>query len=225
MAPMTPERKAMMMEKMKAGKAAKAKARAEAAAAGLPDPHPRKKRTKKVSDGAVQDPLAAPPTNDSVRGIDQATKQGVAMKPVDATPVETKPIDVPGLPGDSAATAKKKQIVQNAEKKPVPAEGKGLSTTGKPKKINENELITNEETGHQVISAMFPGQEESVKKALKANKKTVTTAAGVPRQEHPNAIADSHTVKNVAKHIPDIKSVEAVGKPFSFSAVRKLLYQ
>ena len=227
MAPMTPEKKAMMMERLKKGKEAKAKARADAAAAGLPDPHPRKKRAKKAktSDGAVQDPLAAPPTNDSVRGIDQATKQGVAMKPVDATPVETKPIDVPGLPGDAAVTAKKKDIVQNAEKKPVPAEGKGLSTTGKPKKVNENEMITNEETGHQVISAMFPGQEESVKKALKANKKTVTTAAGVPKQEHPNAIAESYTVKNVAKHIPDIKSVEAVGKPFSFSAVRKLLYQ
>ena len=224
MAPMTPEKKAEMMERLKAGKAKVAAARKEAKEKGLPDPHPRKKRTKK-SDGAIEDPLAAPAANDTVRGIDQATKQGTAMQPVEKQAVETKPIDVPGLPGDAEKTATKKDIVQNAEKKKVPKEAKGLSTTGKPKKVNETELITNEETGHQVISAMFPGQEESIKKALKANRKTVTTAAGMPKQEHPNEIADSKTVRNVRNHIPDIKSVEAVGKPFSFSAVRKLLYQ
>jgi len=223
---MTPERKAMMMERLKKGKEAKAAARKEAKEKGLPDPHPRKARAKKVktSDAAVKDPMAAPSANDTVRGIDEATKDGVAKKPVEATPVETKPIDVPGLPGDAAKAAKNKDIVKNAEKKPVPSEKKGLSTTGKPKKVNANELITNEETGHQVISAMFPGQEESVKKALKANKKIVTTAAGASKEENPNAISDSHTVKNVAKHIPDIKAVEG-SKPFSFSAVRKLLYQ
>jgi len=221
---MTPEKKAEMMERLKAGKAKVAAARKEAKEKGLPDPHPRKKRAKK-SDGALADPLAAPSANDTVRGIDQATKDGVASKPVDPTPVATKPIDVPGLPGDAQKTAEKKEIVKSAEKKPVAKEGKGLSTTGKPKKVNETEEITNEETGHQVISAMFPGQEESIKKALKANKKTVTTAAGMQKEEHPNGIADGKTVRNVRKHIPDIKSVEAVGKPFSFSAVRKLLYQ
>jgi hypothetical protein len=226
---MTPERKAMMMDKLKKGKEAKAKARAEAAAAGLPDPHPRKKRVSKkaraATDGALKDPLSEPSTNDTVRGIDQATKEGTAKKPVDATPVETKPIDVPGLPGDAEKAAKNDDIVKSTLKKKVPKEKKGLTTTGKPAKVNETEMITNEETGHQVISAMFPGQEASVKKALKANKKTVTTAAGVPVQEHPNAISDSKTVKNVAKHIPDIKSVEAVGKPFSFATIRKVLYQ
>jgi len=227
MAPMTPERKAMMMERLRKGKEAKAKARADAAAAGLPDPHPRKKRAKKVktSDGAVQDPLAAQPANNSVRGIDEATKDGVASKPVDGVPPTTVPIDVPGLPGDAEKSAKKHDIVKKANTRKVPKEGKGLSTTGKPEKVNATEMVTNEETGHQVISAMFPGQEESVKKALKANKKTVTTAAGVPRQEHPNALSDSQTVKNVSNHIPDVKAVQAVGKPFSFSAVRKLLYQ
>jgi hypothetical protein len=221
---MTPEKKAMMMERLKAGKAKIAAARKEAKEKGLPDPHPRKKRAKK-SDGAIQDPLAAPAANDSVRGIDEATSDGVAKKPVVATPVATKPIDVPGLPGDAEKKAEKKDIVQNAEKKPVAKEGKGLSSTGKPKKVNATEEITNEQTGHQVISAMFPGQAESVKKALKQNKKTVTTAAGMQQEEHPNAIADSKTVKNVIKHVPDAASVQGVGKPFSFSAVRKILYQ
>lgn len=226
MAPMTPERKAMMLERLKKGKEAKSKARAEAAAAGLPDPHPRKKRTKKVktSDGALQEPMAAKPANDTVRGIDQATKDGVAKKPVDGVPAETKAIDVPGLPGDAEKAAKMKDIVQNAEKKKVAKEKKGLSTTGKPKKVNETEEVTNDVTGNQVIETMFPGQQESIKKALKVNRKTVTTAAGAPVQEHPNAISDSKTVKNVAQHIPDIKAVEG-SKPFSFSAVRKLLYQ
>ena len=227
MAPMTPEKKAAMMERLKAGKAKIAAARKEAKEKGLADPHPRKKRAKKVvtSDGAVQDPLAAQAANDTVRGIDQATKDGVAKKPVDATPVSTKPIDVPGLPGDAKKTADMKDIVQNAEKKKVVKEGKGLSTTGKPKKVNATEEITNEQTGHQVISAMFPGQTESVKKALKQNKKTVTTAAGSQQEEHPNSIADSKTVKNVVKHVPDAASVQGVGKPFSFSAVRKILFQ
>jgi len=221
---MTPEKKAALMERLKAGRAKVAAARKEAKEKGLPDPHPRKKRGKK-SDGAIENPMAAPSANDTVRGIDEATKEGVSKKPVDPTPVTTKPIDVPGLPGDAEKTAEKKGIVQSAEKKPVPKERNGLSTTGKPKKVNATEMITNEETGNQVISAMFPGQEESIKKALKVNKKTVTTAAGMQKEEHPNGIADGKTVKNVAKHIPDIKSVEGVGKPFSFSAVKKLLYQ
>ena len=227
MAPMTPEKKAAMMERLKAGKAKIAAARKEAMEKGLPDPHPRKKRTKKVatSDGAIQDPLAAPSANDTVRGIDQATKDGVASKPVDPTPVATKPIDVPGLPGDAEKKADKKDIVQDAEKKKVIRRKKGLSSTGKTEKVNATEEITNQETGNQVISAMFPGQEQSIKKALKANKKTVTTAAGMQQEEHPNDIAESKTVRNVRKHIPDVKAVEGVGKPFSFSAVRQLLYQ
>lgn len=225
MAPKTPEQKAAMMARLKAGKEAKAKARAEAKAAGLPDPHPRKPRAKKSKiDGAVQDPLQAQPANDTVRGIDQATKEGTAKKPVDPTPTVTKNIDVPNLVGD-ATEAQKKKPVKNAAKVPVPQEGKGLSKTGKPKKVNANELITNEETGNKVISAMFPGQESSIKKALKDNKKLVTTAAGTAKKEHPNEISDSKTVSNVKHHIPDVKSVENKGKPFSFSAVRKLLYQ
>jgi hypothetical protein len=222
MPPKTPEQKAAMMARLKAGKEAKAKARADAKEKGLPDPHPRKPRAKKAL--AIQQPLAAAPANDTVRGIDEATKDGVAKKPVEMNPSETKPIDVPGLPGDAEATARKKGIVKDAEKKPVPKEGKGLSTTGKPKKVNAVELITNQETGSQVVSAMFPGQEESIKKALKANKKTVTTAAGAVKQEHPNAIHDSKTVHNVKEHIPDMKSIQG-GKAFSFSAVKKLLYQ
>jgi len=42
--------------------------------------------------------------------------------------------------------------------------------------------------------------------------------------EHPNEISQSKTVRKVSNHIPDMKAVEG-RKPFSFSAVKKLLYQ
>jgi hypothetical protein len=212
---MTPEQKAIMLERLKAGKAAKASARADAKAKGLPDPHPRKKRVKKLA----VNPSSHASANDNVRGIDEATKDGVAKKPVEPTPDVTRPIDVPHLPGDAIAAAKKKDIVKNAEAEPVAPATKGLSKTGKPKKVNATELVTEKETGDNVINTMFPGQEASIKKALKANKKLVTTAAGLQQPD-----TESNTVKNVKRHVPDVKSVEG-SKPFSFSAIRKVLYQ
>ena len=71
----------------------------------------------------------------------------------------------------------------------------------------------------QVISAQFPGQKESIKKALEENKKENKPLA-------PSAVPDppSKTVRSVKKHVPDIKAVEARA-PFSMSALRKVLYQ
>ena len=95
---------------------------------------------------------------------------------------------------------------------------KVLSATGKPTKVNVNNENMNEETGAQVISANFPGQKESIKKALKADKDSPPlTASAEPAP--PNK-----TVRKVKTHIPDVKAVEARA-PFSFSAVKKLLYQ
>jgi hypothetical protein len=69
------------------------------------------------------------------------------------------------------------------------------------------------------ISAQYPGQEESLLKMLKTNKKEnkPLTPASVP-------VPVEKTVKNVIHHVPDVKAIEARA-PFSFSAVKKLLYQ
>jgi hypothetical protein len=217
---MSPERKAMMLEKLKAGKAMKAKARADAKEKGLPDPHPRKKRMTKA-DKLAMNPSANPSANDTVRGIDQATKEGVADKPVDVLPVVSKPIDVPGLQGDSLEKMKKK-VVKNPEAVPVVIKDGGLSKTGKTKKIDVTDMILNEETGNQVIPAQYADQIKSIKNVLKTNKKLITTVD--PKPENPNAITDSKTNKNLKKHVPDLKAIEG-RQPFSFSAARKLLWQ
>ena len=213
----TPEMKAAMLERLKAGKAKHAAARADAKAKGLPDPKPRKKRAKKAP--LAVDPSQHAPANDTIRGIDQATKEGVADKPVDATPVESKPIDVPFLPEPS----KRKKIVKNAEAKPELAGPKDLTTQGVPKQVAATRDITNTNTGTEVIEAQFPGQLKSITKLLKENKKLVTT--NHPKPEVVNNITADQTVKNVKKHVVDAKSVSGEGKPFSFSAMRKILYQ
>jgi len=221
-APKTPEQKKAMLDRLKAGKEKKSKERAEALAKGLPDPHPRKPRAKKVKDDVKKDdhildePLENKPDNDTIRGIDEATKEGTSNVPVQAEPVETKPIDVPALPKD------KEKIVKDSVVKPT-VKSRELTTTGKPKKINITELITNEETGNQVIPAQYAGQMASIKETLKKNKKMITTQEK-PMPEHPNEISQSKTVRKVSNHIPDMKAVEG-RKPFSFSAVKKLLYQ
>lgn len=215
--PKTPEQKAMMLQRLKAGKEAKAKARAEAKANGLPDPHPRKPRAKKVKsdDLAVPNPLADKPTNDTVRPIDGATKESVtAVAPTEALPVESKPIDVPNLPEDKA------KVVKPLEK-PVAKKkaGSGTDSTGKPPAIVVNDVLKNMETGNEVIPAQFPKQKESIKKLLKENKKLKTESpAPVPN-------APDVTVQRVKYHIADVKAVERQGKPFSFQAMRALLYQ
>ena len=209
---------------MKEGRERVKKMREEAKAAGKPDPKPRKPRAKKVktSDGALKDPAAAQAANETIPPIDGAPRNAVnvvAAKPVDPTATKSKPIDVPNLPGEGKEVASKKDIVPNAEAVPEAKGDKGLSPTGKPKAVNVNEEIVNKETGSQVISAQYPGQKESIKKALEENKKEDKPLA-------PSAVPDppQKTVKKVKTHIPDIKAVEARA-PFSMSALRKMLYQ
>jgi hypothetical protein len=143
----------------------------------------------------------------------------VAAKPVDPTETKTKPIDVPNLPGEGKKVASKKDIVPDAEAVPEAAPKKGIASAGVPKKYISNEVVMNEETGHQVISAQFPGQKESIKKALEENKKENTPLAAPPKPDPP-----SKTVRKVKTHVPDVKAVEGRA-PFSISGIRKLLYQ
>jgi hypothetical protein len=222
MAPVSGEAKTKLLERLSAGRARIKKEREEAKAKGLPDPKPRKKRvSKKATDGAIPDPLADKPANETIAPIDSAPADAVnkvAAKPVDPTETKSKPIDVPALPGDGKKVASKKDIVQDAETEPKPAPEKGLSTTGKPEKYNDNVVLRERETGNQVIPAMLPGQKESIKKLLKDNKETH------PLSNAPAPAPKDMTVKKVKTHVPDIKAVEEKA-PFSYAAVRKLLYQ
>ena len=218
------EQKSKMMARLKEGRDRVKKMRDEAKAAGKPDPKPRKARAKKVKtdDGALKNPAAAQAANETIPPIDGAPRNAenvVAAKPLDPTATKSKPIDVPNLPGEGKEVASKKDIVPNAEEVPEAKGDKGLSPTGKPKAVNVNNEIVNEETGSQVISAQYPGQKESIKKALKQNKEQDKPLA-------PSAVPDppSKTVRSVKKHVPDIKAVEARA-PFSMSALKKMLYQ
>ena len=221
---MDEQKKAALLAKLKAGREKYKAARADAKAKGLPDPKPRKKRASKNGVDpaeALPNPAAAPAANETVAPIDGAPRNAVnvvAAKPVDPTPPKSTPIDVPNLPGEDKKVASKADIVKNAEAAPVPPPKNGLSSTGVPEKINDNKLIVNEETGNQAIEANFPGQKESIKKLLKANKKEN------PETPAPAPAPKNKTVKQVKEHIPDMASVEA-RQPFSFSTVRKLLYQ
>ena len=211
MAPLSPEAKEKLLARLKAGRENHKALRAK-----NPDHKPRKPRKKKDADKVVDDPLANKPRGEGVAPIDGAKagdKNVVAEAPVDPLPVMTSKIDVPNLPED------KKKVLKNPEAEPeAPAQGKGLSATGKPEKYNANELLRTEETGMQSIESMLPGQKESIKKTLRKNKK-IDPLAPVA---NPNP-ADK-TVKNVIKHVPDVKAIEARA-PFSMSAVKKLLYQ
>lgn len=222
---MDEEKKAALLAKLKAGREKFKKAREEAKAKGLPDPKPRKKRASKNGvdpKEALANPAAAPAANETIAPIDGAPRNAVntvAEKPVDPTPSKSKPIDVPNLPGEGKKVASKADIVVNAEAAPVPPPKNGLSSTGVPDKINDNKLIVNEETGNQAIEAQFPGQKESIKKLLKANKKENN-----PESPAPVPAPKNKTVKQVKEHIPNMDTVEA-RQPFSFSTVRRLLYQ
>ena len=217
---MSPEAKAALLARLKAGRAKHAELRK-----ANTDHKPRKPRKKKGdgnnndknNDKVIDDPLADKPKNENVAPIDGAkndAKNVVADKPVAPAPIETSKIDVPNLP-----EKKDKTILKNPEAEPeAPVQGKGLSATGKPKKYTANELLRSEETGMQAIESMLPGQKESIKKTLRKNK-TIDPLAPVAA---PNP--SEKTVKNVIKHIPDVKAIEARA-PFSMSAVKKLLYQ
>jgi hypothetical protein len=221
MAPLSPEQKEALLKRLREGRSKTKAAREEAKSKGLPDPKPRKVRKDKkgtaTSDGALKDPMAAKPANDTIPPIDgapDAAKNVVAAVPPSPGANPTSKIDVPNLP-DAAG---RKKIVEDVETEPKPKGEKGLSRTGVPKKINENKLIVNEETGDQAISVQYPGQKESIKKMLKADKKNDPVAAA-PVPEPP-----SKTVKSVPSHTANMPSVEG-RQPFSFSTVRKMLYQ
>lgn len=217
MAPMNDEQKSKLLARLKEGRARVKAAREEAKAKGLPDPKPRKKRN-----AAVVNPSSAPSDNNAIAPIDAApndAKNTVAATPLDPGATKSKPIDVPNLPGEGKEVASKKDIIKDAEAIPEAAPKKGIASSGKPKKVEDNEMMTNEETGNQAIEANFPGQKESIKKVLKANKKE-----NKPLADAPNPTPADKTVKNVKTHVPDIKAVEARA-PFSFSAIRKVLYQ
>lgn len=217
--PLSDEQKSKLLARLREGRERVKKMREEAKATGKPDPKPRKARAKK---GALKDPAAAQAANETIPPIDGAPRNAenvVAAKPLDPTATKSKPIDVPNLPGEGKKVESKKDIVPDAEAVPEAKGDKGLSPTGKPKAVNVNEEIVNKETGSQVISAQYPGQKESIKKALEENKKEDKPLA-------PSAVPDppQKTVKKVKTHIPDIKAVEARA-PFSMSALRKMLYQ
>lgn len=221
MAPMNEEQKSKLLARLKEGRARVKAAREDAKAKGLPDPKPRKARGPKTAAGVIADPEAAPSANDKVAPIDGAPENAVnavAAMPVDPSVTKSKPIDVPNLPGEGKEVASKKDIVKDAEAVPTAAPRKGLSSTGKPTKANVNNELVNEETGDSMVSPAFAGQKENIKRALKADKKDAPLAS--------SAVPDppSKTVRNVKSHVPDMKAVEGRA-PFSFSAIKKALYQ
>jgi len=221
MAPMNEEQKSKLLARLKEGRARVKAAREDAKAKGLPDPKPRKARGPKTAAGVIADPEAAPSANDKVAPIDGAPANAVnavAAMPVDPSVTKSKPIDVPNMPGEGKEIASTKDIVKDAEAVPEAAPRKGLSSTGKPTKANVNNELVNEETGDSMVSPAFAGQKENIKRALKADKKDAPLAS--------SAVPDppSKTKRNVKSHVPDIKAVEGRA-PFSFSALRKALYQ
>jgi hypothetical protein len=218
--PMDAEKKAALLLKLKAGREKTAAARAEAKAKGLPDPKPRKARKSKK---LAVDPTAHKAANESIPGIDAATpasKNEVAEKPVDPAPTKSAHIDVPNLPDEAGL----KKVVKDAEKKPVRKPKRDIASTGAPTGYGGNKLLREEESGMMAIETMLPGQKESIKEVLTKNKK-IRPLAPKSNPEPANAAGgDNETVLDVKKHIPDIKAVEAKA-PFSFSAIRKTLYQ
>jgi hypothetical protein len=223
MAPLPEDKKQALLERLKAGRAKIRAAREEAKAKGLPDPKPRKARKPKDknSDGAIDNPASAPAANEKIAPIDGAPRDAVnavGAKPVDPAITKTTPIDVPNLPGEGKEVESKKDIVKDAEAVPVAPPKKGLSSTGKPTKVNVNDELLNEATGNSVIPAQYPGQKESIKKMLKVDKKEV------PLSNHEDPNPPAKTTSARVKHTPDVKAVEGRA-PFSFSAMRKMLHQ
>ena len=210
MAPLDPEKKALLMAKLKAGREKAKEMRAA-------DPTYKPRKARKSKKDVVKDSLADKAANETKPGIDAPPPSAVntvAAAPVAPAPSMTSHIDVPNLPEES----KLKKIVKRPEKEPVAKGEKGLSSTGRTKKLNANELIVNQETGMQAIETMLPGQKESIKKVLRNDKKLKPETP----VSHPNP--KDETVEDVYKHIPDMKSVEGRA-PFSFATIRKQLYQ
>lgn len=220
MPPMDAEKKAALMLKLKAGREKAKAARADAKEKGLPDPKPRKARKTKA---VLAEPMEHKPANETIPGIDSpipASKNVVAAKPTEPVPTKSAHIDVPNLPDEAGL----KKIVKDAEAKPERKPKRGVATTGKPASYAGNELLRNQESGMMSIEAMLPGQKESIKEVLKSNKKMRVLAPKANPEPANAAGGHNATVQDVEKHIPDMKSVEGRA-PFSFSTIRKTLYQ
>jgi hypothetical protein len=223
--PLSSEAKAALLKRLAEGRSKTKAARSEAKEKGLPDPKPRKARAKKNSASAepldkaeAVNPSAHPAAREDTRPIsgakNNATNAVAAMPP---NPEETKStkIDVPNLPDAKS----RKRIVKDAEVLPESKPVKDLSSTGRTEKTDVNNLLVNKETGNQAIPAQYPGQKESIKKLLKKNK-----TENKPEAPAPVPVGPEVTTKSVIKHVPDVKAIEARA-PFSFSAIRKALYQ
>lgn len=210
---MDQEKKSKLLARLKEGRAKVKAAREDAKAKGLPDPKPRKKRASKMAN------TETPGDNSKIAPIDAAPPAAVndvATRPVDPGVSKSTPIDVPNLPGKGKEVASKKDIVKNPEAVPEAAPKKGISSTGKPKDYDDNEALREGEPLRQTVEMPFAGQKEAIKKELTDKDKPLAPA---PRPARP-----SKTVEKVKTHVADVKAVEARA-PFSFAAIRKVLYQ
>ena len=221
MAPMNDEQKSKLLARLKEGREKTKAAREEAKAKGLPDPKPRKKRASKASTALDMANNATPADNSKIAPIDGAPPTAVnqvAAKPVDPGVSKSTPIDVPNLPGEGKEVASKKDIIKNPEAEPEAAPKKGVASTGKPTKYANNDAMRTDSADvlRQTMEFDFPGQKDAIKKELGEKD---TPLAPAPRPVRP-----SKTVEKVKTHVPDIKAVEGRA-PFSFSAIRKALYQ
>jgi len=162
-----------------------------------------------------------PGDNSKIPPIDAAPPAAVndvAAKPVDPSVSKSTPIDVPNLPGEGKEVASKKDIVKDAEAVPEAAPKKGIASSGKPKDYEYNEAMRSGSADvlKQTMEFDFPGQKDAIKKELGEKDKPLAPA---PKPARP-----SKTVEKVKTHVPDVKAVEARA-PFSFSAIRRVLYQ
>jgi len=212
---MNDEQKSKLLARMKEGRAKVKAAREEAKAKGLPDPKPRKKRASKKDMANT----ATPADNSKIAPIDSAPPAAVndvAAKPVDPSVSKSTPIDVPNLPGEGKKVASKKDIVKDPEAVPEAAPKKGIASSGKPKDYEDNEAMRSTEVLKQTMEMPFPGQKDAIKNELGDKEKPLAPA--------PRPVRPSKTVEKVKTHVPDVKAVEGRA-PFSFSAIRKVLYQ
>jgi len=206
---MDAEKKSKLLARLKEGRARVKAAREDAKAKGLPDPKPRKKRAAKLAN------TEAPANNSKIAPIDAAPPTAVnevAAKPVDPSVSKSTPIDVPNLPES------KKEIVKNPEAAPEAAPKKGIASTGRPKDYDNNEAMTtgSPDVMKQTMEFAYPGQKEAIKKDLKEKDNVLSPPA--------KPVRPSKTVEKVKTHVPDVKATEGRA-PFSFAAIRKVLYQ
>jgi len=206
---MDAEKKSKLLARLKEGRARVKAAREEAKAKGLPDPKPRKKRAAKMAN------TEAPANNSKIAPIDAAPPAAVnevAAKPVDPSVSKSTPIDVPNLPES------KKEIVKNPEAVPDAAPKKGIASSGRPKDYDNNDAMMSgsPDVMKQTMEFAYPGQKEAIKNDLKEKDNVLSPPA--------KPVRPSKTVEKVKTHVPDVKATEGRA-PFSFAAIRKVLYQ